>query len=174
MPQRISTIVIAALVGSSLATSPALAQQAAPIPAATPLQGQTGDKVALDQSQCQGSATQTTGFVPGTAAPTPQDTGPSGARVKGAAAGAATGAVVGGIQNNNHPNAPDAVRDEHRGNQASTGAKAGVVAGGVATRQNRRSAKKENEQAADQYATSQTNWQNSYKACLQQRGYSVP
>jgi hypothetical protein len=49
-----------------------------------------------------------------------------------------------------------------------------MVAGGVKTRQNRRSARKENEQAADQYAANSTAWQNSYKACLQQRGYSVP
>ena len=66
-------------------------------------------------AQCSSAATQATGYLPGTATPTP----PPGQRVRGAAAGATIGAI---------------------GGDAGKGAAAGVVAGGVAKRHQRREA----------------------------------
>jgi hypothetical protein len=104
-------------------------------------------------AQCSATATQATGYTPGTT------TGPDGSRMRGAAAGAAAGATVGAVQNNRYDNAPDAMKDEHRQDQARTGAAAGMVAGGSRHRQDRR-----------QNRRSEDAWQQSYNACLQQQG----
>jgi hypothetical protein len=104
-------------------------------------------------AQCSATATQATGYTPGT------ETGPSGNRVRGAAAGAAAGAVVGGAQGNQYDNAPDAMKDAHRQDQARSGAAAGMVVGGSRNRQERR-----------QNRNSEDAWQKSYSACLQQQG----
>jgi hypothetical protein len=103
-------------------------------------------------AQCSASATQATGYTPGT------QTGPNGSRMRGAAAGAAAGATVGAVQNNRYDNAPQAMKDEHRHDQARAGAAAGMVAGGSRQRQDRR-----------QNRRSEDAWQQSYDACLQQR-----
>lgn len=86
----------------------ALAQQ----PAATP---PANAPPPLDAA-CSNSATQATGYLPGSgpAAPTP-----TGARLRGAAVGAAGGAIV---------------------DDAAKGAAVGAVAGGMANRQHRRQA----------------------------------
>lgn len=165
------------LVGMVITAVPAVAQQTGPTStvAATPLNGQTSEKSALDQAECKNGATQATGFVPGSAPAAPATPNPvGGERLAGAAKGAAAGAVVGGVQNNNHPYAPDAVRDEHRQNQAQTGAALGVMAGGANKRQNRRDTRRTQEAAVQQHASAEAAWQNSYKSCLTQRGYSVP
>lgn len=73
-------------------------------------------------AKCANSATQATGYVPGSQ-PVPP---PSGARVRGAAAGAVGGAIVG---------------------DAGKGAAVGTVAGGVATRHRRREARRDNQAA---------------------------
>jgi len=73
-------------------------------------------------AKCANSATQATGFVPGSQPPPP----PAGARVRGAAAGAVGGAVVG---------------------DAAKGAAIGTVAGGVATRHRRREARRSHDSA---------------------------
>jgi hypothetical protein len=104
-------------------------------------------------TQCSASATQATGYTPGT------QTAPNGSRMRGAAAGAAAGATVGAVQNNQYDNAPQAMKDEHRHDQARAGAAAGMVAGGSRHRQDRR-----------QNRRSEDAWQQSYNACLQQRG----
>ena len=73
-------------------------------------------------AKCSNSATQATGFVPGSQPAPP----PAGARVRGAAVGAVGGAIVG---------------------DAAKGAGVGMVAGGVATRHRRREARRDHASA---------------------------
>jgi hypothetical protein len=153
----------------------------APPPPATPypagvrgLNNQTGEQAQLDTAQCQNSASQTTGYVPGTAAPTQTAAKPPvGGRAKGAAKGATAGAVVGAVDANNHPYAPDAVRDEYVGDKAASGAAAGVVAGGMNQRQNRRQSQAQQKQAAAAQSQKATAWQSTYATCMQGRGYAL-
>jgi hypothetical protein len=164
-----------ALLALLLASAPALSQtaQPAPAPAAQPipapapapaqvvlaprftaLQGQSADRQALDDAQCQNQATQMTGFVLGSQPPAPTaQQGATGNRVRGAAVGAATGAIVG---------------------SAGSGAAAGTVAGGSANRSQRRQAEKADRQARAQWDQQQQAWGKQYAACMQARGYSVP
>jgi outer membrane lipoprotein SlyB len=83
----------------------------------------------------------------------------AGARVGTAAVGAATGATVGAIQGNN------------AGTAAASGAAAGAIVGGSQVRRGRRQAAAANKQAEQQLAAKQTAWNNSYVACMSQRGY---
>lgn len=123
-------------------------------PRFTALQGQSADRQALDDAQCQNQATQMTGFVLGSAPPaTTAPQGPTGNRARGAAVGAATRNVVG---------------------SAGSGAAAGTVAGGSANRAQRRQAGREDQQARAQWEQQQAAWGRQYAACMQQRGYSVP
>jgi hypothetical protein len=110
---------------------------------------------AADDAQCRASATQATGYTPGSSTPS----GPDGDRLAGAARGAAAGAVVGGAQGNQYGNAPDALQDQHRENQAKSGAKAGMVAGGSRHRRERRD---ERRTASDNEAA----WKASYDTCM--------
>lgn len=110
---------------------------------------------AADDAQCRASATQATGYTPGSSAPS----GPDGDRLAGAAKGAAAGAAVGGAQANQYANAPDALQNQHRENQAETGAKAGMA---VAGSRNRRERRDERRTAADGEAA----WKTSYDACM--------
>lgn len=176
MPRMIAWFVL----GAAIAAAPVAAQQPTP-PAAgpaatiTPLNGQTAEKSALDDAECKNGATTASGYVPGAppaAAAAPQ--GPSGQRLAGAARGAAAGAVVGEVQGNNYSNVSEGAKDRHTRNQAQTGAAVGVMAGGARARQGRRQATQAQQAAGQQQAAAQTAWQNSYKSCLTQRGYSVP
>lgn len=175
MPRYSAAIILALVVSAA----PAAAQQTAPPPAITtaitPLKGQTAEKTQVDDAECKNGATTATGFIPGApqAAAVPAAR-PSGQRLAGAARGAAAGAVVGEVQGNNYSNAPDALRDEHTRHQAQTGAAVGVMAGGARARQGRRQVAQAQQAAGQQQAAAQAAWQNSYKACLGQRGYSVP
>lgn len=110
---------------------------------------------AADDAQCRATATQATGYTPGSSSPS----GPDGDRLAGAAKGAAAGAVVGGAQANQYGNAPNAVQDQHRNNQAKTGAAAGMA---VAGSRNRRERRDERRSAADNEAA----WKASYDACM--------
>ena len=151
----------------------------APPPPAVPypagvrgLNNQTGEQAQLDVAQCGNSASQATGYVPGTAVPTQTAAKPPvGGRAKGAAKGATAGAVVGAVDANNHPYAPDAVRDEYVGDKAGAGAAAGAVAGGMNQRQDRRQSQAEQKQAAAVQSQKATAWQNTYAMCMQGRGY---
>jgi hypothetical protein len=110
---------------------------------------------AADDAQCRASATQATGYTPGSSTPS----GPDGDRLAGAARGAAAGAAVGGAQSNQYGNAPDALQDQHRENQAKSGAKAGMAVAGSRSRQERRG---ERRSASDNEAA----WKASYDACM--------
>lgn len=110
---------------------------------------------AADDAQCRATATQATGYTPGSSSPS----GPDGDRLAGAAKGAAAGAVVGGAQANQHGNAPDAMQDQHRNNQAKNGAAAGMAVAGSRDRRDRRD---ERRSTADNEAA----WKSSYDTCM--------
>ena len=63
---------------------------------------------------CSASATQATGYTPGS------ETGPDGSRVAGAARGAAAGAAVGAVQNNQYATGSGALKDANREDKART------------------------------------------------------
>ena len=163
MPRISLSLLLAAIAGPAFAqaATPAPAPAAATAPATiiqsprfTALQGQSADRQALDDAQCQNQATQVSGFVPGSAPPQPTaQQGPTGNRARGAAVGAATGAIVG---------------------SAGSGAAAGAVAGGSANRASRRKAARADQQARADWDKRQQAWGQSFAACMQQRGYSVP
>jgi uncharacterized protein YcfJ len=92
-----------------------------------------------------------------TSNPTPQQTGPGGHRVAGAARGALGGAAIGAI-------AGDA------GKGAAIGATAGVFAGGRAARRDQAAAQ---EQAQNVNRTAMDSYFRAYTACMKGRGYSV-
>lgn len=144
-------------VALAMLAAPAMAQTAAPstapVATVTPLQRQSADRIALDKAQCQNSATQATGFIPGTAPPPPTAQAPTGNRARGAAVGALTGQVVGG--------------------SPGAGAAAGAVAGGSATRAQRRQDSAQQASSAQTFQQQQAAWQTSFRTCLTARGYSV-
>ena len=158
-------IALAACVALPAAAQTGTASTAAP--AAAP----ATDQMAADQSSCSSSATQATGYVPGQTPPPPMTNPNAGARVSGAAVGAVTGGAVGVVQNNNHPYAPQGVQDQHRQDQAQAGAVAGTMVGGAKVRQGRRETAKAQQTATAQQQSKATAWENSYGACMTQRGY---
>jgi hypothetical protein len=117
-----------------------------------PKPGQSQEQFKKDQGECHNFAQGQTGVNPAQqagVAPPPEQ---RGGAVRGAAAGAAIGAIAG---------------------DAGTGAAAGAAAGRI--RQNRNNAA--NAQAAQQAQASQQQqlqrYDNSYAACLAQRGYQT-
>ena len=143
-----------------------------------PAKGQTPEQQTKDTTECHAWAKQSTGIDPAaldaapaqtaTAAP-PQDTGPSGARLKGAAKGAAAGAVVGEIAN------------DDASDGAKVGAAAGVVAGGRAERKGKAAASQQAAQA-DANAKAEAEAAKAAKmdtfnrataACMEGRSYTI-
>lgn len=125
-----------------IASSVALAQK----PAVYPAHGQSASKQAQNDGACYAWAKQNTGVDPAVVAqtPPPPATGPTGARVAGAARGAAAGAMIGGVANGN------------AGHGAALGATAGVVAGGIRSR--RIHAAQAQSAQANKQATMNTYW----------------
>ncbi|WP_454825539.1 glycine zipper domain-containing protein [Paraburkholderia xenovorans] len=133
----------------------ALAQK----PAVYPAHGQSQQQQMSDDGACYSWAKQSTGIDPAVVAQTPPPpSGPTGARVRGAARGAAAGAIVGDVSNND------------AGHGAAVGATAGALVGGVRSRQ-QHAAQAQTAQANQQSAMS-TYWR-SYGACMQGKGYTV-
>jgi hypothetical protein len=177
------------LLGASFATVAVAQQPAQPAPveaprpgtANTPMpagitatRGQTPEQAQLDVAQCQNTASQATGYVPGAAPPPTTAAKPAvGGRAKGAAKGAAGGAVVGAVQNDDRPYVPQGVKDDNMGEAVGAGAAAGAVAGGMNQRHDRRKASAANKQAASAQQQKATAYQNSYAGCLNSRGYTV-
>lgn len=185
----------------------ALAQSTAPTPSATdsaqarpaastqpfiyPTKGQTAQQQQKDRTECNGWATEQTGFDPvqalqeqqAAAAQAQQQTqqaqqtaakqingaqaAPAGGAVKGAAAGAAIGAVAG-----------------NAGKGAAIGATTGVLAGSAARRQQQTAATAQQQQSQQQIGSQQAqqqaaakqnldNYNRAFKTCMQGRGYTV-
>jgi len=171
-------LAIATLLLASTAGGQQPAPAAGPSPAgslglfALPAKGQSAAQQATDESECYDWTKTQTGYDPKNPPKVevkpaePENTGPSGERVKGAIRGAAAGAVIG------------EVADNDAGGGAEIGAAAGVVAGGHRTRKARRDQKEQaQEQAeADAKATSQAQadtFKRGLSACLESRGYTV-
>ncbi len=133
-------------------------------PIVYPAKGQTAEQQSKDDGECYAWAKGNTGVDPAVLAQAPAapaQTGPTGARAKGAVRGAAAGAVVGEIAN------------DDAGQGAKAGAAAGVIAGGSRNRQARRAneqqAQAHNQQQQDQMAT----FYKAHSACMEGRGYTV-
>jgi hypothetical protein len=137
-----------------------------------PLQGQPTEQVQQDMAACQNSATQASGYSPSQAPVAAAPTGPSGKRLKGAAAGAAAGGVRAEARGNDSE-AGDKVDDDrkqdYRQDEAQASARAGAAVGGMATRSDRRQGRREQGQQQQQASA----WGQSYKSCLTSRGYAV-
>ena len=137
----------AALVAMSFAAVSAVSAQQYVYPA----KGQSPEKQKSDEAACYTWAVQQTGFDPAKPPPAPaQPSGPTGARVRGAAAGATVGAIT--------------------GNDRSDAAVAGAVGAASAQRgQKRQQAKAEQQQTSQQQAS----FQKARGVCLEGLGYTV-
>jgi hypothetical protein len=184
-------ILVAASMTSAQAGDPA---PATPAPASTapttqpisaslgavvyPANKQTPQQQSVDEQECYNWAKGQLGYDPlapapaqqaSTAPPPPAQTGPTGARVRGAARGAAAGAVIGEVANN----------DADEG--AKVGAAAGAIAGGRQARQQKAAQQQQAEaQAQQQQANAQAeqaqkvaNFKKAFNTCLQGRGYTA-
>jgi hypothetical protein len=134
-----------------------------------PAKGQSQDQMEKDKFECYSWAKQQTGFdpmaTPRASSPPPQQSGPQGEMVRGAARGALVGGVVGGIA---HDNA---------GRGAAAGAAGGALVGGMRRRDRARSEAQEEQQWASQqaaqYNASRSTYNRACSACLEAKGYTV-
>ena len=140
-------------------------------PIVYPAKGQTAEQQQKDSGECAAWAKQNTGIdpvalaaapPPAAAAAPPAQTGPSGARLRGAAKGAAAGAIVGEIADDD----------------ASEGAAIGAVAGGVGARRANKKAQQQEQKQANATATQENenninSFKKAYTACLEGKGYTV-
>ncbi|MES1263206.1 MAG: glycine zipper family protein, partial [Peristeroidobacter soli] len=176
-------IVIASALAAVLGTS---AMSSTPI--IYPAKNQTPEQQKKDEGECNAWAKQNTGVdpvvlasTPTTVAPPPAGappppSGPSGARVKGAARGAAAGAVIGEID------------DGDASDGAAKGAAVGAVVAGSRQRRQGRAAQEQaaqqkqqvtqQQQAAQQQAEADKKqkmdtYNRAYGACLEGRGYTL-
>ncbi|MBK7977613.1 MAG: hypothetical protein IPK07_31620 [Deltaproteobacteria bacterium] len=133
-----------------------------------PKGGQSKELMSKDKGECNQWAIEQTGFDPARPdapiAPPPQQTGPDGSAVRGAAKGAALGAIGGAI-------AGDA------GKGAAVGAGVGGAAGVLGKRGQERQNQQQYQQAqANQQAQRQAHqgeWSRAYTVCLEGRNYTV-
>jgi len=137
------------LISAFLISSPAFAAQAI-----YPAGGQSPEQQKQDEAACYSWAVENSGYDPANpqvVQAAPQSSGPSGARVRGAA----RGAVVGEITHADTGNA----------------AIAGAVVGGSRERRARRGQQAQAQAAAQE--SGQTAFNNARAACLEGKGYSV-
>jgi hypothetical protein len=157
-----------------VAVLPAFAQQpppAAPTPSASqlglfvyPAKQQPPAQQQAEEAECYRWAGQQTGIdplAPVVVQQAPQETGPDGAALKGAAGGAVMGTAVGAIVG-----------------ETGEGAAIGAVTGAVRGRRKSKAQKKQAEQHAEQQAQAQVaqtkqTFNKAFGACLEGKGYSV-
>ena len=141
------SVINTALVAAALMAMSAVSAQQYVYPA----KGQSPQKQKSDEAACHQWAVQQSGFDPAKPAPAPaQPTGPTGARVRGAAAGATVGAIT--------------------GNDRSDAAVAGAVGAASAQRgQKRQQARAQQAETSQQQAS----FQKARGVCLEGRGYTV-
>ena len=131
---------------------------AAQKPAAYPSKGQSSAKQTKDDGECLTWARNSTANDPSVASqPGPQQTGPGGERLKGAARGAVGGAAIGAIAGDT-------------GKGAGIGAVAGTMAGGKRQRDNQA---EQSRQAQANSQESASAYYRAYGACMKGRGYTV-
>jgi hypothetical protein len=140
-----------------------------------PTQGQSPEQMTKDIAECQGLATQSSGYNPG-APPAPVSSAPPavGGRLKGAAVGGAAGSVAAGARGGEvYDNASDDAQQEYRQNQAQGAAAAGAVVGASRQRQQRRANREADQQATAQAQSQAAAYDSANQGCLAGRGYSV-
>jgi hypothetical protein len=128
-----------------------------------PSKGQSQKQQEQDQSECYNWAKQKSGFDP-MAAPTatapPPDEGAPARPVRGAAVGALAGLAIGSLTG-----------------EAGAGAAIGAAAGGLFGGIRRRHQAEQQQQWADQQATTyennRANYNRAFSACMTGRGYTV-
>ena len=129
-----------------------------------PAKGQSPERQQAEESECYGWAQKQTGIDP-TAPPkqaaAPQQTGPDGSALKGAAGGAAVGTAIGAIAGD-----------------TGEGAAIGAVAGAVRGRRMAKKKQQQQAQQAQQQAQAETKYvhetfNKAYSACLEGKGYTV-
>lgn len=170
---RCRLAMIAAIVAFGDGGPRVLAQQPTTV---QPLEGQSSTVVQQDMAACQSSATQSSGYNPTQPPVATAPAGPSGQRLRGAAAGAVAGGVRAGARGNQYEawdEVDDDRKQEYRQNEAQSAARAGVAVGGVRARQDRRGARREQGQQQQQQASAADAWSQAYGGCMQGRGYSV-
>jgi hypothetical protein len=163
----------AAIVILANGATPVLAQQPTTV---QPLQGQSPDLVQQDMAACQSAATQSSGHNPTQPPVAAAPAGPSGQRLRGAAAGAVAGGVRAGARGNQYEawdEVDDDRKQDYRRDEAQSAARAGAAVGGVRARQDRREARRQQGQQQQQQASAADAWSQAYEGCLQGRGYSV-
>lgn len=131
----------------------------------SPAKEQTAEQMGNDDLACFNQAKSQTGYDPMNK-PNPEqvEAGSSvggGERVGGAARGALAGAAVGAIAGDT-------------GKGAAIGGTLGVMRGGARARGNAQAeANQANAQAQGQVSQMESNWKNSYSACMEARGYAA-
>ena len=126
-----------------------------------PQKGQTPQRQAQDQAECQAWATQQTGVNPGMPmAQAPPAQAPQGGVLRGGARGAAVGAVGGAIGGD-------------AGKGAAIGAATGAMLGGMRRRDQVRQQEAQQAQAQQMQASQMDTFNRAQATCLQARGYSV-
>lgn len=137
----------------------AIAQNA---PVIYPARSQSSQQMEKDKYECYTWAKNQSGFDPMQAqqAPPPASQGPTGERLRGAAAGAAGGAAIGAIAGDT-------------GKGAAIGAVSGGLIGGMRKRQKRRQQEEARQQQAASVAAGKSSYDRAFAACLEGRGYTV-
>ena len=123
-----------------------------------PAKGQSPEQQTKDETECSTWATGNSGYDPAnpqaTTQVSSQPSGPSGARLKGAARGAVVGEIADG--------------------DTGDAALAGAVMGGSRERRTKRKAKKQAPATADTtQSAGQVDYDKARAACLEGKGYSV-
>ena len=134
-----------------------------------PAKGQSQEQMEKDKFECYQWAKGQTGFdpmeKPQATQPPPQQEAKKGGVVRGAARGAAVGAVVGEIA------------DDDAGKGAAAGAAGGAMIGGMRRREQARGQQRaQNQWAQEQtaaYNQKRDTYNRAYKACLEDKGYTV-
>jgi len=147
---------------------PLLAEQAT----VQPMQGQTPEQMQQDMAACQSAATEATGFSPSQPPVAAAPPGPSGKRLRGAAAGAVAGGVRAEARGSDYEawdEVDDDRKQDYRQEEAQSSARAGAAVGGMASRVDRRQGRRQQGQQQQQASA----WNQSYSSCLQGRGYTV-
>jgi outer membrane protein with glycine zipper len=167
---RRSTVMTAAMLLPVLLIAAAPGESQAPPSSQTlgvfvyPAKGQSPAQQQAEESECYGWAHKQTGIdptAPPKAAPPPQQTGPDGSALKGAAGGAAVGTAIGAIAGDT-------------GEGAAIGAVAGAVRGRrMAKKKKQQQAQQSQQQAQAETAYVQETFRKAYGACLEGKGYTV-
>ncbi len=147
-----TSFILASFVGLSLSTAVWAHQDVF----VYPIEGQTTQHQALDESQCRNWATQQTGYIPNYAAS--QDNAGKGKVAKNTAIGVAGGAAGG------------AALGQILGKKPGLGALAGAAFGGLLGNRKGHKSKSEAQYEAASY---NNDYNRALTACLEARGYSV-